>query len=335
MIQLLRRCDCDASMELRLKNGNVFLSREYGDFVESEGETLYIVLDEERCMPVRFRKKAIFRWAVLESEPFCYTDAPQKPLDAFLDASLDCLKRELHIQWAHSTAAGLFSDTPHHCQRIPFGSHVLDLEQSEETLWAGVHSKHRNVIRRAERDGVEVRSGGEELLDDYLKIDAETWKRSGQAGAGSHYYTQRLKTLGEHAKVYVAYLDGVPQAGAFYYVNGAMCYYMYGASSDHPSLGAANLLQWKAILQMKAQGVKRFSFVGCRINEDENSKYHGIQRFKERFGGKLELGYMFRATIRPLSYRLYCRALQLRLRLKEPYQDPIAQELHKWTNVQK
>lgn len=335
MIHLLRRSDCDASMEQRLKNGNVFFTREYGDFVGNEGESLYIVVDEERCVPVRFRKKAIFRWAVLESEPLCFTEFPKKPLDTFLDEVMECLQKQLKVHWVHSTAAGLFPDTPQHCQRIPFGSHVIDLRQNEETLWACVHSKHRNVIRRAEREGIEIRCGGVELLDDYLQMDEETWKRSGQSGAGKHYYAQRLKALGEHAKLYVAFLNGIPQAGALYYANPAMCYYMYGASSDHSSLGAANLLQWTAVLQMKEQGVEKFSFVGCRINEDETSKYHGIQRFKERFGGKLEQGYLFRFMANPWMFHLYCRAVQLRLHLKGPYQDAIAQELHKWKDVQK
>jgi lipid II:glycine glycyltransferase (peptidoglycan interpeptide bridge formation enzyme) len=82
----------------------------------------------------------------------------------------------------------------------------------------------------------------------------------------------------------MAYKEGEPQAGAILCYNQAMCYYMH-ASRNHSFTGQRNLLQWRAMLDMKAAGVKKYSFVGCRINEDENSKYHGIQRFKERFGG--------------------------------------------------
>ncbi|MBF0212782.1 MAG: hypothetical protein HQM00_04350, partial [Magnetococcales bacterium] len=38
----------------------------------------------------------------------------------------------------------------------PFGTYRVDLRQSEEALWQGVHSKHRNVIRHARSHGVEL-----------------------------------------------------------------------------------------------------------------------------------------------------------------------------------
>ena len=86
---------------------------------------------------------------------------------------------------------------------------------------------------------------------------------------------------------------------------------------------------------MKAAGVKKFSFVGCRINEDENSKYHGIQRFKERFGGTLEQGYLFRTVCSPFHYRLFGLAVQIRTRSWKPYRDAIDEELPKWQSIQK
>ena len=132
----------------------------------------------------------------------------------------------------------------------------------------------------------------------------------------------------------MAYLDGEPQSGAFFYFNKQMCYYMYGANKNNPHNGSGNLLQWKAILDMKAAGVKRYSFVGCRINEDENSKYHGIQRFKERFGGELIQGFMFKMDFNPFMRKLFNLVVSLRSFVSShkyvPFKDVIDQEIHKW-----
>ena len=322
-------------IKCKLTEANVFFSGSYSDFVASCGETLYFLYDEERVIPVRYRRKLCFRWAVLSSEPFCLGETADKPLEQYLDEVMAYLKRELGVQWASSTASGFFADTPSHCKRIPFGSHVIDLTEEEDALWSHVHSKHRNVIRKAEKEGAEVRSGGMELLEDYLLLDRATWARSHGSSSGRAYYARQIEAMGPDIRVYMTYWNGVPQAGAIFYVSPAMCYYMYGASADSPLTGAANLLQWTAIRDMKAAGVRKFSFVGCRIGEDENSKYHGIQRFKERFGGTLETGYLFRAECKPFYYRLFCLALQLRTRSREPYRDAIDQELPKWTDIQK
>ena len=89
------------------------------------------------------------------------------------------------------------------------------------------------------------------------------------------------------------------------------------------------------MLDMKEKGVKYFSFVGCRINEDENSKFHGIQRFKERFGGELKQGYLFKLDFNPFRHCLFNFLLAFRNLIKGNHKfviqkDIIDQEIHKW-----
>lgn len=303
---------------------------------ECKGDSLFYVYDDERILPVRYRKKYVFKWTLLLSEPYNMVDTPQRSLEEFLDMAIRVLEKRLSSMWTISTASGFFADTPSkNCWRIPFGSHVIDLSLPEEELWKKIHSKHRNVIRKAEKDGVAIRHGGLELLDDYISIDKETWERSNTKAPGKDYYLNQVKSLKRKLDIYVAYFQGSPQAGAIFYVNQAMCYYMYGCSANFPRTGSANLLQWNAILEMKNMGVEKFSFVGCRINEDEDSKYHGIQRFKERFGGELVTGYLFRVVSKPCWYKLFCKGMQLASKSKEPYKDAIDEEIEKWRDIQK
>lgn len=195
-----------------------------------------------------------------------------------------------------------------------------------------MHSKHRNSVRRAEKNGVAVISGGKELIPDYLKADADTWERGKRSSYGAVFFEKICDSLADQAKLYVAYKDGKPQSGACYFVNQKMCYYMYGASITSPEPGSTNLLQWIAMKNMKAKGVERFSFVGCRINEDEDSKYHGIQRFKERFGGELCQGFMFSSVLSPVKCHIF--DTMYRLKKGDVLQSAIDQEIHKWPDLQ-
>ena len=312
----------------------MFFQKNFVDYIRADNGELYYCYDEERVLPVRVRKKVIFRWGMLYSEPFDLVESPKKELKNYLEEVMCTIKSNLRIQWCNSTASALFADTPaKKCKRIPFGSHVILLDQDEEALWSFVHSKHRNVIRKAEKEGVTVQVGGEALLVDYAALERETTERTGRASSGYNYYLKQATNLGDNLRVYIAYHEGIPQAGGIFYTNSAYCYYMYGATKRDSITGAANLLLWSAIKNAKAEGVKKFSFVGCRINEDPDSKYHGIQRFKERFGGELCVGYMFRYEEKPYMYKLFCKVMQWRNRSAKIYQDPIDEEIHKWKEL--
>ena len=314
---------------------NVFFQKIYVDFVRANGEEVYYCYNEDRIVTIRYRNKMIFKLGVMPSEPFEIKNAVKEELSTYLDEVMYVIERKLGVQWINTTASALFMDTPtHKCKRIPFGSHVIDLDLDEEILWKNVHSKHRNVIRKAQKEGVTIEVGGENLLSDYVELEQETSKRTGRNASGYNYYLKQIKSLQKNIKVYIAYYNGIPQAGGIFYVNRACCYYMYGATKRDAVTGAANFLLWSAIKKAKEIGVKEFSFVGCRINEDPNSKYHGIQRFKERFGGELVVGYMFRYESKPYMYKLFCKAMQIRLHSKVVYKDPIDEEIYKWTNEQ-
>lgn len=312
---------------------NVFYSE--GIMKVKLGDNIVILYSDKYVIPVTVSKRGIFHYAHLNVEPAIIKDGDET-LKSFLNDVCAYLKNSLKVQWINQTsAASFFMNYPTGSKHIPFGSHVIDLSLDEETLWKNVHSKHRNVIKKAEKDGVVIECGRtQKLVEDYHSIDVDTWNRSSKKAAATNHWKKLLDELGENAIIYMAYLDGEPQSGAFFYFNKQMCYYMYGANKNNPHNGSGNLLQWKAILDMKAAGVKRYSFVGCRINEDENSKYHGIQRFKERFGGELIQGFMFKMDFNPFMRKLFNLVVSLRSFVSShkyvPFKDVIDQEIHKW-----
>ena len=317
------------------ENYNVFYSNSLLKGRNKPGEKLVFLYSEKYVVPVTISRRSIFNYAHICVEPAVVKDG-EETLKTFLDDVCIYLRDVVKVQWINQTsAASFFMDYPMGSKHIPFGSHVIDLSLSEEDLWKNVHSKHRNVIKKAEKDGVVIECGRtQKLVEDYHNIDIDTWNRSNRVAATENHWKNLMEKMGDNCVIYIAYLYGEPQSGAFLNYNMQMCYYMYGANKNNPHIGSGNLLQWKAILDMKERGIKKYSFVGCRINEDENSKYHGIQRFKERFGGELIQGYMFKIDFNPLMRKLFNMAVTLRDFMSThrlvPFSDVIDQEIHKW-----
>lgn len=318
---------------------NVFFSHSYAKLVRSLGKQIIYCYSNKYIIPVVITNKLLFKYGILMSEPYVFAtkDAEcEEDESSFLNDLSDYLKKSVKLQWLLPTpASAFFNAFPQGVIKIPFGSHVIDLSLDEEILWKNLHSKHRNVIKKAEKDGVVVQCGiNKSLINDYNKMDIETWNRSNKSAIGKSVYQSMVENMPENCVIYIAYLNGDPQSGAVLYFNKIMCYYMYGANKNNPHTGSGNLLQWRVIMDMKNNGVKNYSFVGCRINEDINSKYHGIQRFKERFGGELKKGYMFKKIYNKWAYEAFDLLVGIANFIHTGHfgkiNDIIDQELHKW-----
>lgn len=321
------------TLRAEMLHESAYYSAEYNRLEAKRGCSGVYFYNEAYVWVVFLKRKFVFRYANVPVE-YARRKVPQMhSATEFLNEAVHVLKTEFRLHWIGPTRnQALFMEIPTGCRWIPFGSHVVDLTQTEEELWKRVHSKHRNVIRRAEKDGLIIRKGTEPaLVEAYAKLDAQTWSRSNMKSDVMEEVERLLRDAPEHTVLYLIEKEGEPQGGAVFFYSEKMSYYLYGASKNSPSLGAMNELHWRAMLDMKAAGVKSYSFVGCRINEDPNSKYHSLQRFKERFGGPVQEGRMFKCILNQTMYRWYCRLLYLKNNKGKAYPvDIIEQEHDKW-----
>lgn len=316
-----------------LTNKNIFVSIEYLTYLGKESN-IYILYNKDYLIITELKKKIIFIYCEIISEIINLSKTQSSSKD-FLDDVILVLKNTFQVQWISSTPNySLFQDYPTKSLRIPFGSYIIDLQKNtQQVLLSNIHSKHRNSITRAERNGVEIRFGND-LIDDYLLLDSYTWARRGNVKNSTARKTllNLLDNIPNLCFIGIAYKDNISQGGVFLLYNKYKCYYMYGASRDIPEPGSMNLLHWKCIQQMKEYSVSEYDFVGCRINEDENSKYHGIQNFKKRFGGELKTGFMFKVIINDFMYKLFKLLLYIKVGNNK---DVIDQEIHKWQSINK
>lgn len=314
---------------------NVFYSEEYYNY-SSDSKTVvkYYYSDMFLQVVTIHRIQHFFCTATLPSEPMFLGDGIPtfQEEQVFLDQLMQQLEKNEKVDWLTVTPAStLFCSFPSLSQRIKFGNYILDISGTDEEVFKRITSKHRNMIRRGEKSKIEYKIGGLELLEDYIQVDKQTWERSGENTDHLDFYRNYVGKFSSKALVAVAYKDSVPQCGILGIYNEAMFYYMFGASADHPEPGSTHFLQWQTMRYLKERNVKKYNFVGCRLEVEPGSKYENIQRFKKGFGGELVECYLFKLVFNKVKKKGFDLIIQKRTG-KVPY-DVVDQEIVKWKQI--
>ncbi|MGI6577023.1 MAG: lipid II:glycine glycyltransferase FemX [Eubacteriales bacterium] len=181
----------------------------------------------------------------------------------------------------------------------------LDVEgKTEEEMLMFFSSKTRYNIRLAMRKGVEVKLVNEEGLDDFSELMIETGIRDNFVTRPKSYFANMLKNLGEHARLYMAYYEGIPIAGTLAIRFGDKVWYLYGASSNnYRNLMPNYLLQWNMIKWALDEGCKIYDFRGVSGDLSEDNPLYGLYRFKRGFNGDFcEFLGEFDYVVNPVIY---------------------------------
>jgi len=219
----------------------------------------------------------------------------------------------------------VFNVCPDESQCVPWGTYLVNLEMSGDALLATFDGKHRNVIKKAQKDGV--------LIDTTTDITQvyENIKTTLDRQKSIHYpslsYLRKLRSaLSDNSIFFRAMKDGELQGTAIIIFDEKKGYYMYGGSVEKPYSGSLNLLQYEAMKYLQGKGVREYDLVGARLRVAPGSKYEGIQRFKSRFGATLRSGWAFRVVFNRLKYEAFNIMTKTYLGLRGySYEDPIDQ----------
>lgn len=323
---------------------NIFFSENYKDYklsTKSNFKFYCYLCSDDYVIPVLLHRYLVFCYVEFLSEPAQYNNTNESEAE-FIENICNYLKHKMQVQWILSTPAyAFFKWHPCGSKVVPFGSQVIDLTQNMEELYQNMDRKHREMTRRGEKGGVIVKISNEDLIEDFCSIETSLWKRSGIKMDNKHnsFYDNIFNNLKQNAIVGVAYKEYKPQVGLIVYFNNKMAYAMHAGRANVMEPGANNLLYWKMIEYLKLIGVEKFSIVGFRINPDKDTKVYDIQRFKSRFGGILEEGFMFKIDFKPFYHKLFDLMMEIRSILKgkrnKKGKDIIDQEIHKWLELQK
>ncbi|AWN23192.1 peptidoglycan bridge formation protein FemAB [Deinococcus irradiatisoli] len=176
---------------------------------------------------------------------------------------------------------------------------TVNLTKPEPELLANLHSMARRNVKAANKFGVEVVTGGEELFEEFWTIFTATNERAKLGAFPKTYYQTMLSqgaAYGGDAYLVLARHQGRALAGGFFLAMGAVTNYLYGGSvkDDRPGedgaerkdVKAPTAFYWGAMLDAKARGYRAFDFWGIPRKLDAEKHSFGVYRMKENFGGE-------------------------------------------------
>ena len=169
-----------------------------------------------------------------------------------------------------------YRDAPHATYSSPTVGWRL-----EGDLLAGMHGKHRNVVRKAQRAGVavDVHAAPESLVG-FVGLYERTMAR--QEAAGYYFfppdYWEKLAALGGRLVRFDALCEGEVVASALCLRGDRWLHYHLGATEDAArDLGASNLLLYTAAVWGQEQQLEEFHLGGGAGGRES------LYAFKERF----------------------------------------------------
>ncbi len=159
---------------------------------------------------------------------------------------------------------------------------AMDLS-SPEVIWNNITSKNRNVIRKAQKNGVKIYNG---RYPEIYKVFREIYNGTmDKDNADTYYYFNEefyesiLNDLPRNAQIfYAVYEDKVIAASIMLFANNKMNYHLSGSVREYANLAPTNLLLYEAALWGCENGYKSL-YLGGGVGSGEDSLF----KFKKAF----------------------------------------------------
>ncbi|MDD3190256.1 MAG: peptidoglycan bridge formation glycyltransferase FemA/FemB family protein [Candidatus Pacebacteria bacterium] len=181
-----------------------------------------------------------------------------------------------------------FKNAPIHMMH-PETTWILNIDKDEANLLSEMKKNHRNLIRRAGKEGVEIIQGdSEEFLKSFYKIHMETVRRHHFVPFSYEYIKQELETFKKDGQISIfnARYENKIISSAIIVFYGNEAFYHHGASSsEHTKIPSSYLALFTAIQEAQKRGIKKFNFYGIVDNKPRHP-WFGLSKFKKGFGGE-------------------------------------------------
>lgn len=152
---------------------------------------------------------------------------------------------------------------------------------SKEVIWSNMDTKNRNMIRKAQKNGIFIEITKEVRIPEFMNIYEQTMNRN---HASSYYYFKKeyFEYLSEHMKDYVQMFyawkgDKIIGVSMFFYNERYMHYHLSGVLEEYKSYASMNLLLYEAANWASERGI---SFLHLGGGVSRNDSLYG---FKKQF----------------------------------------------------
>lgn len=166
---------------------------------------------------------------------------------------------------------------------IPLGNTVAMDLSSPEIIWANIISKNRNMIRKAQKNGIKIYNGRyPEIFETFRHIYNSTMDKDHAADYyyfAPEFYESICNDLAANAQVFYAVMEGkVIAASIMLSANGYMNYHLSGSLREYAHLAPSNLLLHEAALWGSANGCRTLHMGGGVGSREDN-----LFKFKKSF----------------------------------------------------
>lgn len=188
---------------------------------------------------------------------------------------------------------------------IHLGDTVFIDTSDEVAIWDHFTSKNRNMIRKAQKSGLEVFWGREErIIPIFMDIYNATMRKD---DADDYYFFDKrfyesvLNDLKHHAMWFYSVINGeVAAIAIFMFANGQMHYHLSASRREYQNLAPTNLLLYEAAKWAYHNGYKTLHLgggVGCKADS--------LYKFKKAFNrGEDKHFYIGKKTFDEDTYRM-------------------------------
>ena len=198
--------------------------------------------------------------------------------------------------------APILPDVPHlgtpfalrEFRRAPIHVHpelswIVDLTPPEDQLLANMRKTTRYSIRKAEKDGVQVRISIDPAdLNIFYTLYQATVSRQKFQPFSWEYLQREFELFSKYQmiKIGIAEEQGKPVSGAMVVTTPYEAFYHQGASITGSKSVASYLLQWRMMQLAKQAGCSKYNFWGVSPDDKPNHPWAGLSLFKKGFGGE-------------------------------------------------
>jgi hypothetical protein len=244
-------------------------------------------------LPLIRRSVRYFR--VFQSPPLCPYTGPviTEPIGEKI-SSRNTEQKEKMLALLDAIPSGdllRFALSPSNADTMPFswhGYHVninhtyrIATNSQIDVVWNQIDAKQRNVIRKAEKDGVVIKTC--ENVEELLPLIRKTYTHQGMELPQDPAIYKRIWKMvrkNQRGTIHMAYgKDGNPQYGMMTVWDKKMTYLLLsGIDRTHHNTGAGSLTLWTAIKETMARG---------QIFDFEGSTMPGVERFYRSYGGEM------------------------------------------------
>lgn len=292
-------------------DSKIYHLRAWGDLINKvHGYKLVYLQEENGVFPLAFVKSAIFGSRLIslpfaDYGGFCAKDeAASRSLIEQAERAAQELKVDfLEVRTPAASKDFTIFQEKGFVRRDDYSTFILDLTKSPDQLWQEIGPKNRNMVRLAQKNGVEVTEvKTRDDLKIFYNLYLATMKRLGSPPQAFKFFTAIFEIFSEkNRRVLLVRQGNKCLAGGLFFFYKNTIHHSYGCSLATAALGANNLILWSVIKNGQAQGFKTLDLGRTRENA-------GNVLFKKRWGGSM--------VKMPYFYKFYKKELKQRQEIK-------------------